>query len=227
MAKHNLNDITNSIRYDDVKYKYELFNGINNVDYHLSELLKMNLDGNFISMPSIPEIVNEAYPFIEKQSQELVYQLISRNRKIKRLIYNAVNTKKGPDLIFDPLDEKDKFIIGLAKSVVHDLNKFIYKHEITSLFSNLTFINNDIHNPYIGTIDFLATDSRNWFLCSFKTSRTSFTQKYGAEMYLQKKMIESNNKFKISKMFILNPRSEQVIIEAPTLSKGEIYKLEN
>ncbi|WP_031542260.1 hypothetical protein [Mesoplasma photuris] len=227
MSVAKINDISNSVIYNHQKYEYSLIKPITSLDLHIQNLVKNKLENDNIKIKSIPEIVNDVFPFIEKVNQDVVKSLINRNLRIKKIIFNYLEKWNGLDLKFDPMDEKDKFIIEIAKSVMHDINKFLYKKDIKYIYPNKTFINNDFENVYIGTIDAIMSNGKEWFLLSFKTSKTSYNQKYSAELFMQKELFESNNKFKISEMYILNPRNERVILEADKLSNYEIFKLKN
>ncbi|WP_027063407.1 hypothetical protein [Mesoplasma seiffertii] len=225
MAKYQIEDLSQILTYNEKTFAYNLATPTDDLDYYLAQLITDNLQGDTLNVPTISEIVNQVYPFINKQSSEIVQNLINRTRRIKALVFHAINNQRGAEFQFDELTEKDKFIIKLAKSIVHDLNKFLYKYEIKHSFCNLVLINNDVNNLFIGTIDFLATNGKEWFLCSFKNSRSGFNQKYSAELYLQKQLIESNTKYKITKMLIFNPLEERVVVESNILSNYELFKL--
>ncbi|ATZ18490.1 hypothetical protein ESOMN_v1c01050 [Williamsoniiplasma somnilux] len=228
MNNSKLGDITNLISYDEETYSYKFEKPLTTLAEHQKVLLKNKIGkNNEILLPTINEICTNIYPFIEKRSNELINTLISRNKRIKRLIFNAIEKRKDIELNFEPLDEKDKFIINLAKSIVHDLNKFIYKYEIGNLYANKTFLNNDINSFYIGTVDLIAQSKNNIYIATFKISRSGFNQKYLAELALQKELVESNLNYKIADSFIFNPREERVIIKAHNISKGEFYKMKD
>lgn len=228
MGKINLQDITSAVIYNDKTFSYKLKTDLLNLSHFHQELLKNKIGpSQEILLPTISGIVTECYPFIEKRNLQLINQIIERNKKINNLIFHAISTKRGMELNFDPLEEKDKFILGLAKSVCFDLNKFIYKYEISNLYPNKTFINADINNLYLGNIDLIAQGKNCWYLITFKMSRSGYNQKYFAELFLQKQAFENNTKFKIQECFIFNPREQRVVVTANEISGGEIYKINN
>ncbi|AUF83286.1 hypothetical protein CXP39_00480 [Mesoplasma syrphidae] len=225
MAKYQISDLSQVLSYNEKTFKYDLANLDWEVDYHIKQIIKKSSNQGVLAIATISEIVNEVYPFVDKQNTEVIQNLINRTRRIKTLVFQAIKNRRGAEFYFEELDEKDKFIIKIAKSIVHDLNKFLYKYEIKQVFSNLILINNDVNNLFVGNIDFLATNGKEWFLGSFKNSRSGFNQKYSAELYLQKQLIESNTNYKINKMFIFNPLEQRVVLEANMLSNYELFKI--
>lgn len=111
------------------------------------------------------------------------------------------------------VDENHKQAIGIAKSVVHDLNKFIYKHKITHSVANLLLASIGSNLNFYGKIDLILKSEKDWFLCLFKFSKSPFEAKYKYEAILQKKLIESNSNIKISRVFVFNPLNDIIIKE--------------
>jgi len=214
-------DITKQVVYDFQNYRYQL-SSLDQLEYFQQGLLKDHLDANnFIDLPTVDEILLQKYPFVDKINPDIVRTIIRRNQHVKRLVDYAVKHKRGEKLTFDPLDEKDKVVLDLAKQFIYDLNHLIYKHELDQLFSNLTFVNNDVNQLFVGTIDVIGKSKKGWILFSLKTSKTSYWKKYAAELYLEKVLFETNSGQKVKEMYILNPRNEQFVVPAKELSQGE------
>ncbi|ATG97766.1 hypothetical protein [Mesoplasma lactucae] len=229
MAKAKLHDITDFIYYDYKNFSYKLIGEFEDLPYYLQELLQGKIKNDkTIDMPSIDVLLQKVYPFIDSPSKEVINKIIERNRRVRELVKASIDNKKSEKLEFDQGLEKDRFVIQLAKEFVFDLNKAIYKYELTDFYAYKTFINADINHPFIGTIDVLARNKDNeWFLFLLKTSRTNYTEKYFAESFLQKTLFENNTKFKIKEAFILNPRQDRYLLEVKEISTGEKFELLN
>ncbi|AVP49642.1 hypothetical protein [Williamsoniiplasma luminosum] len=221
----NIHNVNNAVVYDEKTFKYLLKNPKQLENHHL-KILEPFLSEEVIEIPTISGLLNEVYPFIEKCNPDLIETLIQRTQEINKLVSLAINNKKGFELTFTPIDDKDKFINNLAKSIIYDINKLIYKFNISHIWANKTFINLDINQIFIGTIPIIATNKKEWFLINYKTSRSGYNQKYAAELTLQKLLFESNTKFKIAKTILLNPRAERAMIETQSISNYEKIKLE-
>jgi hypothetical protein len=154
--KIKFHDLSKNVVYDFKNFTYKLIDQ-NDLPYHLKELLTDKIaDDLTIMIPTADDLVLENYPFINQLNSEIVNKIIRRNHRINQLVDHAIKTKKTEKLFFDPLEEKDHFVIEIAKQYLYDLNKFIYKYEVTNLYSNLTFLNNDVNELFIGTIDVVA-----------------------------------------------------------------------
>ncbi|PPE06038.1 hypothetical protein [Williamsoniiplasma lucivorax] len=220
----NIHDITDAVAYDENTFKYFLENETK-LDSHHLKIMEKFLNGHEIAIPAISTLLNQAYPFVGKRDAELIKTLIKRNQDINKLVTLAIHNKKSFELVFNVIDDKAKFENSLAKSIVYDLNKLIYKFNISHLWANKTFINGDVNRLFIGTIPIIATNKKEWFLINFKTSQSGYDQKYAAELELQKELFETNTKFKIAKTILLNPRAQRVVVETFTISNYEKTKL--
>jgi len=153
-------DITKQTVYDFKNYRYQLV-ALDQLEYFQQGLLKDHLDANnFIDLPTVDEILLQKYPFVDKINPDIVQAIIRRNQHVKKLVDHAIKHKRGEKLTFDPLDEKDKVVLDLAKQFIYDLNHLIYKHELNQLFSNLTFVNNDVNQLFVGTIDVIGKSKK-------------------------------------------------------------------
>jgi len=222
MKKTALNDVSANVAYDLDTFEYRLTN-LKGLNPNLELILKDKVDTETlaINLPTINDILLKKYPFINELNPEIVKKIIDRNKRINDLVDHAIKTRKSVKLVFDPLDEKDKNVIEIARQYLYSLNKLIYKYEISALYSNLTFINHDVNHLFIGTIDILAKSGDFWYIFSLKSSKTSYLKKYFAELYLQKLLVENNTNFKVKSMFILNPRAERYLFEYQDLTKKE------
>jgi len=222
MKKIALNDVSLNVTYDLETFKYKLIK-LKGLNHELELLLKDKVDSEnlTINIPTINDILLEKYPFINELNPEIVNKIIDRNKRINDLVDYAIKNRSSAKLVFNPLEEKDKNVIEMARQYLYSLNKLIYKYEITALYSNVTFINHDVNQLFMGTIDILAKSGGKWLIFSLKSSKTSYLKKYFAELYLQKLLVETNTNLKIKSMFILNPRAERYLFEYQDLTKKE------
>jgi len=226
MKKIALNDVSLNVTYDLETFKYKLIK-LKGLNHELELLLKDKVDSEnlTINIPTINDILLEKYPFINELNPEIVNKIIDRNKRINDLVDYAIKNRSSAKLVFNPLEEKDKNVIEMARQYLYSLNKLIYKYEITALYSNVTFINHDVNQLFMGTIDILAKSGGKWLIFSLKSSKTSYLKKYFAELYLQKLLVETNTNLKIKSMFILNPRAERYLFEYQDLTKKEKHNL--
>ncbi|ATZ18339.1 hypothetical protein EMELA_v1c08550 [Mesoplasma melaleucae] len=93
------------------------------------------------------------------------------------------------------------------------MNKFIYKHKITHSVTNLLLASIESNLNFYGKVDLVLKSEKDWFLCLFKFSKSSFEAKYMYEAILEKKLIENNSNIKICKVFVFNPLNDIIIRE--------------
>ncbi|AVN63999.1 hypothetical protein CG006_03410 [Mesoplasma florum] len=209
-SKFNINDISDYFEFDDSSSSFKL---INNVDYNEKNFnLNYYVDENQnLILDSIDDLCQKEFPFIQNPSSKILEQIFLRNKIAKELIINSVVQRKAEFLKFEKNDEDHKVAINIAKSVVHDLNKFIYKHKINHSLANIMLANLESSLNFYGKIDLLLKSNDNWFLCIFKFSKSPYEDKYKYEAMLQKKLIENNSEIKNIKIFVFNPLSDIVI----------------
>ncbi|AVN64685.1 MULTISPECIES: hypothetical protein [Mesoplasma] len=209
-SKFNINDISEYFEFDDNSSSFKLINSVDyndknfNLTYYVDENQKLILD-------SIDDLCQKEFPFIQSPSSKILEQIFLRNKIAKELIINSVVQRKAEFLKFEKNDEDHKVAINIAKSVVHDLNKFIYKHKINHSLANIMLANLESSLNFYGKIDLLLKSNDNWFLCIFKFSKSPYEDKYKYEAMLQKKLIENNSEIKNIKIFVFNPLSDIVI----------------
>jgi len=181
-----------------------------------------------VQLPQLSTLLTKVYPYLEHPAQSIVNSIIARNQRINDLILQSLQRRNSEKLVFYPEAEKDEFVLQMTRDFINLLNKLIYKYELTILDGFKTFINNDIHHPFIGTIDIIAKSKTNgWYLFLLKTSKTSYLEKDYAQAFLQKTLVESNSKIKIKTSFLLNPRQEQVWLPIPEISQNIQFALLN
>ncbi|ATQ35808.1 hypothetical protein CG007_03370 [Mesoplasma entomophilum] len=210
--KHFINDISDYFEYDEnlsilnlvKEISYEDINF--NLTYYIDENKNLNID-------SIDQLCQKEFPFIQSPSTKVLEQIFLRNKIAKELIINSVIQRKSESLKFEKNNEDHKIAINIAKSVVHDLNKFIYKNKINHSVANILLANVQKDINYYGKIDLLLKSNDNWFLCIFKFSKSPYEDKYKYEAQLQKKLIENNSNIKNLKVFIFNPLADIVVKE--------------
>ncbi|WP_106078994.1 hypothetical protein [Mesoplasma coleopterae] len=211
-SKHFINDISDYFEYDEDSLVLKLvkeidYENINfNLTYYIDENKNLNID-------SIDQLCQKEFPFIQSPSSKVLEQIFLRNKIAKELIINSVVQRKSESLKFEKNNEDHKIAINIAKSVVHDLNKFIYKNKINHSVANILLANVEADINFYGKIDLLLKSNDNWFLCIFKFSKSPYEDKYKYEAQLQKRLIESNSDIKNVKVFIFNPLADIVIKE--------------
>ncbi|ATZ21870.1 hypothetical protein [Mesoplasma tabanidae] len=211
-SKHFINDVSEYFEYDEVTLSLKLIKNIDynnsnfNLTYYIDENKKLVLD-------SIEQLCQIKFPFIQNPSNKVLDQIFLRNKIAKELIINSVVKRKSESLKFEKTDEEHKSAINIAKSVVHDLNKFIYKHKINHSIANLLLANVQADVDFYGKIDLLLKSNDSWFLCLFKFSKTPYDDKYKYEARMLKKLIENNSDIRNLKVFIFNPLADIVIKE--------------
>ncbi|ASZ09401.1 hypothetical protein CK556_03550 [Mesoplasma chauliocola] len=211
--KYSINDLSDYLILDESVTKIKLAKEIEIEDNNFNLNYFVNEEGEF-TMDSIDKLCQEKFPFIQNPSSKILNEIFARNKIAKKLIINSLDKRNSSTIKFDGNDEEHKIAKKLAKSVVYDLNKFIYKHKINYIITNVVLANlesNEVN--YFGQIDLIVKSEKEWFLCIFKFSKSPFELKYKYEAMLQKKLIENNSLIKISKAFVFNPLNDIVINE--------------
>lgn len=225
----DFNDLTSGITFDLNVKQYRLIQDVSRFSYHQQTLLANWVDdNNWVQLPQLSMLLTKVYPYLEHPAQSIVNSIIARNQRINDLILQSLQRRNSEKLVFYPETEKDEFVLQMTRDFINLLNKLIYKYELTILDGFKTFINNDIHHPFIGTIDIIAKSKTNgWYLFLLKTSKTSYLAKDYAQAFLQKTLVESNSKIRIKTSFLLNPRQEQVWLPIPEISQNIQFALLN
>lgn len=210
--KHFINDISKYFEFNEESLKLKLVKEIEYDDYNFA--LTYYIDENHeLNLETIEQLCQKEFPFIQNPSSKILEQIFLRNRIAKELILNSIEKRNSESIKFHKNDEEHKRAINLAKSVVHDLNKFIYKHKITHSVTNLLLASIESNLNFYGKVDLVLKSEKDWFLCFFKFSKSPFEAKYKYEAILQKKLIENNSNIKISKVFVFNPLNDIIIRE--------------
>ncbi len=222
-------DLTSGITFDQKTKQYRLTKAIAEFSDDQQTLLARWVDANHVvQLPDLSSLLAKVYPYLNNPAQSVIDLITSRNQRINDLILRSLQRRNGEKLVFYPETEKDAFVLELTRDFINLLNKLIYKYELTVMEGFKTFINNDIHHPFIGTIDIIAKSKTNqWYLFLLKTSKTSYLAKDYAQGFLQKILVESNSKIKIKNSFLLNPRQEQVWLPVREISQRIQFALLN
>jgi|GEM_PF-652317 len=225
----NLNDLTSGVTFDQNTKQYRLTQAVSKFTANQQSLLAGWVDdNNVVQLPQLSALLTKVYPYLNSPASNVIDLIIGRNQRINDLILLSLQRRKSEKLVFYPEGEKDAFVLEMTRAFINLLNKLIYKYELTVLEGFKTFVNNDIHHPFIGTIDIIAQSKTNqWYLFLLKTSKTSYLARDYAQGFLQKTLVESNSKIKLKNSFLLNPRQEQVWFPILEISQSIQFALLN
>lgn len=217
------NDITDYINRDPNTFEYYLND--NWKENNIFNNFKNHIMSNKLNIPFVTQVLEKAFPFINSNiKKDIIDKSIEQGRCVHDMIHQSIIQRKDFKLKLAKTECNNSNHIYIAMRMITELNAMIYKHKITKILSERTFINK-VDYLLIGTIDILMTNSKEWFLVDLKTSRINFLEKGAAQLSLYKEIIEKNNDIKISKMYILNPREELVVTTIDVCSKKDLYKI--
>lgn len=162
MAKLDFHDLSAFVYFDLRTKQYKLVGEIDNLPFHLQTFLGQQVDSQkVIQLPTMEEQLQKVYPFIDQPPLAVINQIIQRNQKISQLIKFSLLNQTSNQLMFFPQEEKDPFVLDLARQFIYALNKLIYKYELTHFYADQLLINNDVNYPFIGNVDLVAKNKQN------------------------------------------------------------------
>lgn len=168
---------------------------------------------NFYQIKFLSDLVLEKYPFINNLNNNIIDVIIERNESIKKIIKESIRRRNAFEIKAHNLDYKDKTLLIKAKSIIKNLNNFIYKNKINKFWTDLIFLNVEKSIANFGYIECLCSNGKEYFLCMFKFSKSPYIEKYQYEVDLINKMLNKKFGVKVSKTLLFNIYAEQSVIE--------------
>ncbi|KAF5297214.1 hypothetical protein FQR65_LT19733 [Abscondita terminalis] len=151
-----MNNVRNELIYRDKEnFDYLLKETI--LEDIQEELLKY-INGQKFVVPSVTQITNEVYPYINMGvKKEIIDKSIEQGNCVHEMISLSIDQRNNSSIKLTQNDCENKIHIQLANRIVTEINSLIYKFKIKKIYSENTFINFERPN-YIGTPDILMDD---------------------------------------------------------------------
>ncbi|WP_338969364.1 hypothetical protein [Spiroplasma endosymbiont of Labia minor] len=223
------NNLTNHINIDANNHYYiaqfDKHKIPQSIDNKISEYIDKN---NIIMLPTVTTILDLDSPYfknyVPKKNLEIA---INRGIQVHELVDEAIKKRNGPKINTPNNEDVDKFHMQLVKRIISELNAILYTYKISEIYSEQSYFYSTHIGTYLGTTDILLkTQTDGWILIDLKTSRTNHIERYTKQLNLYKTMIEeANSNIKITKLMVINPRTEITIININIMNQKQINQL--
>ncbi|QEH62366.1 hypothetical protein SCHIN_v1c11730 [Spiroplasma chinense] len=224
MKQIGINDISKYLEWDFENLEYIVKKQIKEKNIY-TEILENNIVDDKLLLKNTFDITLEQYPHINTVGDNVIKQSIKQSECIKDMVFKSIENRNGFKINFVENECENINHINLAKRYVKEFNNLIYKYKVSDIYCNRVLIYSDNNYSFIGHIDVLVKTNQGYIQVEIKTSRINYVEKYNAQLYLNKKLIEVNKDIKIKESFILNIREQQVFLASTELSKKEQFTL--
>jgi len=225
--KQFLNDITEYIVWDEDKQKYFFLNNIKKLNFYNEVLFNELNSDNELQILSTQDVLTKYFPYINNINNNIIKNSLKKSSCIKNIIFESISQKKTQKIFLLNSNCKNIIHINAAKRYITEINKFCYKHNIYNIYFDKIFLYLKNNKKIITHIDLLLKNAEEWFQIEIKTSRVNYKEKYNANLFLNKKIIENANEIKIKNSYFLNIFEHQVIFEYEKISTKLTHKLLN
>ncbi|PPE06711.1 hypothetical protein [Mesoplasma corruscae] len=170
--------------------------------YLNKNIFNIKIDANFIT---------QKYPFVNQLNDQILFDISQRNELIKQIVKISIKQRSSSEIRFPNESCDNKKIATYAKTIIKNLNNFIYKNKINKFWTDVVLINNNKITPYISNIEIICTNGKEYFIFLLKFSKSPYIDKYKYESELINNTISELFNIKIKETILLNIMSEQAI----------------
>lgn len=224
MKNKLINDITKKVVWDATHQKYFL-NPESKLTEHNIYTKALTKQVGEINIPNVNDVLLQEYQFINKLKTTIVENSIKKMECIKEIVFVSIQQKSGQKIALVNTACVNKDHINAAKRFITELNNFCYKHEIVEIMCDRIFLFLENELSFLGHIDLLLKGRQKNYLIELKTSKTNYTEKYQAQLFLNKMLVENSRTLKIEGVYVLNIFEQQTILNLDGINKKTEHKL--
>ncbi|PPE04757.1 hypothetical protein EELLY_v1c04370 [Entomoplasma ellychniae] len=169
------------------------------------------LNKNILNIKNDANFIIQKYPFVNQLNDQILFDISQRNELIKQIVKISIKQRSSSEIRFPDESYDNKKIATYAKTLIKNLNNFIYKNKINKFWTDVVLINNNKITPYISNIEIICTNGKEYFILLLKFSKSPYIDKYKYESELINNTISELFNIKIKETILLNIMSEQAI----------------
>ncbi|ARU91056.1 hypothetical protein SCLARK_00299 [Spiroplasma clarkii] len=226
MKQKLLNNISEYITWDNYEQQYHLNDGVelNPTNIYLKRLSESLVESRS-KIKTTNDVLLQEYKYADNIKPVIVENAINRLNCIKMQIFHSIKNKKGQKIVFIEGECTNKDHLAATKRFITEINNFCYKYDISKIICDQTLLYLTEQAEFIGHLDLVLFNKQHIYQIELKTSRVNYLEKYCAQVFLNRLLLEDTNQIKVSESFILNIFEQRTILKCDSLDKKTEHKI--